>query len=133
MTGIVGKLVTEMERCAFANKGDNNKFMNDFLKREDISKCVYQGSNSFKGNQARKLLRVVDTLERDVKTLNFDSATKALPFVNCLRRFDRVVTACFGQSLDTAYEKLISAFSKQYRTLNISVTPKVHVVEKHVI
>ena len=133
MTGTVGKLISEKERCAFVEKEDGEKFMNDFLKREDISKCVYQGSNSFEGNQARKLLQSVDKLERDVQNLmDFETAAKALPFVETLRLFDKVVTACFGQTLDPAYEEHISNFSKQYRTLGITVTPKVHIIERHV-
>ena len=132
MTGVVGKLVSEMERCAFEEKEIGEKFINDFLKRQDISKCVYQGSNSFEGNQARKLLQRVDQLERDVQQLDFETATKALPFVQTLRELDKVVTSCFGQHLDPAYEDNISRFSKQYRSLSISVTPKVHVIEKHV-
>lgn len=125
MTGSTGKVVSEMERCAFETKEDGEKFMNDFLKREDISKCVYQGSNSFEGNQARKLLQSVDKLERDVKSLDFETAAKALPFVETLRKLDKVVTACFGQTLDPQYDDHIDAFSKQYRSLDISVTPKV--------
>ena len=34
--------------------------------------------------------------------------------------------------LDTDYVRHIEAFSTQYRTLDISVTPKVHIVETHV-
>ena len=111
--------------CLCETKEDGEQFMNDFLKREDISKCVYQGSNSFEGNQARKLLQSVDKLERDVKNLDFETAAKALPFVETLRKLDRVVTACFGQTLDPQYDDFIDAFSKQYRSLDISVTPKV--------
>ena len=40
MTGSMGKVVSEMERCAFMTKEDGEKFMNDFLKWEDISKCI---------------------------------------------------------------------------------------------
>ena len=32
MTGLMGKVVSEMERCAFMTKEDGEKFMNDFLK-----------------------------------------------------------------------------------------------------
>ena len=128
MTGSTGKLISEMERCAFETIEDGEKFINDFLKREDISKCVYQGSNSFEGNQARKLLQSVDKLERDIMNLDFDTAAKALPFVETLRKLDRVVSACFGQSLDPQYEDLIDDFSKQYRSLSISVTPKVKIL-----
>ena len=133
MTGAVGKIVSELERCAFEEKEDGEKFVNAFLKREDISKCVYQGSNSFEGNQARKLLQRGDKLDRDVKELDFETAAKGLPFVETLRLLDKVVTACFGQTLAPDYEKHIENFSKQYRTLGISVTPKVHVIEKHVV
>ena len=77
-----------MERCAFETKEVGEMFMNDFLKRGDISKCVYQGSNSFEGNQARKLLQSVDKLERDVKNLDFETAAKAFHFVETLRKLD---------------------------------------------
>ena len=86
---------------------------------------MYQGSNSSEGNQAWKLLQSVDKLERDVKNLDFETAARALPFVETLRKLDRVVTACFDQTLDPQYEYCIDAFSKQYRSLDISVTPKV--------
>ena len=134
MTGSTGKIVSGFESCAFENKEDGEKFINEFLRREDISKCVYQGSNSFEGNQARKLLQCVDKLDRDVKNLlDFETAAKALPFVETLRHLDRVVTACFGQTLDPAYEDYIDAFSYQYRSLGISITPKVHIIEQHVV
>ena len=93
------------------------------MKREDISKCIYQGSNSFEGNKAKKLLQCVDSLERDGKMFDFIIATKALPFVETLRQLNKVVTSCFGQTLDCEYENHINAFSKKYRSLGI--TPKV--------
>ena len=64
MTGAVSKIITGIEDQAFVTKEDGKKFVDEFLKSEDISKCVYQGSNSFEGNQARKLLKRVDKLER---------------------------------------------------------------------
>ena len=131
MTGATGKLVSEMERCGFESRQEGEKFINNFLKREEISKCVYQGSNSFEGNQAQKLLQCVDSLERDVKMLDFVTATKALPFVETLRQLNKVVTSCFGQTLDHEYENHINAFSKQYRSLGISITPKVSNFHKY--
>ena len=44
MTGVLGKLIKEMERMT------GEKFMSEFLRVEDISRCVYQGSRSFEGN-----------------------------------------------------------------------------------
>ena len=134
LTGSTGKIISGLESCAFETKGSGERFIDNFLKREDISKCVYQGSNSFEGNQARKLLKCVDKLERDVKnTLDFETAAKALPFVEALRLLDRVVTSCFGQGLALDYEECVKAFSNQYRTLGISVTPKIHIIEQHVV
>ena len=125
LTGSVSKIVSEMERLTFSSKKEGKKFLDNFFKAQDIRKCVYQGSNSFEGNQARKVLQKVDMLEQDVKKLDFETATKAIPFVDCLRKLDKVVTSCFGQTLDPAYEDHITAFSQQYRSLDISVTPKV--------
>ena len=81
----------------------------------------------------KKLLEKCDILERDIKqSFNFVSSTEALPFLICLRRFKEVVTSCFGQTLDLNYKKIIQEFSDTYRSLGISVTPKVHIVETHV-
>ena len=89
-----------------------------FLRKEDISRCVYQGSRSFEG----RLLVNVDRLERSVMELNMETIIEALPFVHTIRLFEKVITACFGQTLNH-----IDAFSKKYRSLDISVTPKVKV------
>ena len=134
LTGATGKIISGLERSAFETKGQGERFINEFLKREDISKCVYQGSNSFEGNQARKLLKCCDKLERDVKNLlDFETAAKALPFIEALKLLDRVVAACFGQDLACEYEECIEAFSHQYRSLGITVTPKIHIIEHHII
>ena len=119
MTGVTGKVITEMEKIT------GERFVTEFLRDEDISRCVYQGSRSFEGNQARKLLKNVDKLEREVMKLDMETAIPALPFVHTLRKFDKVVSSCFAQILDPAYENHIEAFSTQYRSLGISVTPKV--------
>ena len=58
MTGVAGKLLKEMERGCFQSRKDGKKFVNTFLKANNIQKCVYQGSESFEGNQAQKLLKV---------------------------------------------------------------------------
>ena len=58
MTGVAGKLLKEMERGCFQSRKEGKKFVNTFLKANNIQKCVYQGSESFEGNQARKLLQV---------------------------------------------------------------------------
>ena len=128
MTGILGKLIMEMERKAFEDSGEGEAFVTEFLKEEDISRCVYQGSRSFEGNQARKLLKNVDKLERKVMTLDMEVTIEALPFIQALRLFEKVVTSCFGQTLHPGYENNVDAFARQYRALDISVTPKVNLV-----
>ena len=121
MTGVLGKLIKEMERMT------GERFMSEFLRVEDISRCVYQGSRSFEGNQARKLLRNVDKLQREVMKLDLEIVVQVLPFVETLRKFDKVVSSCLSQILDPDYEKHIKDFCSQYRSLNISVTPKVNI------
>ena len=126
MTGVLGKLIMEMEKIT------GEIFVSSFLSTKDISRCVYQGSRSFEGNQARKLLKSVDKLEREVMKLKTETCIEVLPYIETLRSFDRVVSSCFSQSLDPGYERNIETFSTKYRSLGISVTPKVHIVESHV-
>ena len=57
----------------------------------------------------------------------------ALPFVHIFRAFHEVVKACFGKNLLPDYKEKIKRFSASYRRLNISITPKVHVIEAHII
>ena len=40
---------------------------------------------------------------------------------------------CFGQDLLPGYRNAICEFSKLYRCLGISISPKVHIVEDHLI
>ena len=58
MTGVTGKIVKEMENKCFESKAEGKLFFDKFLKDMNIKRCVYQGSESFEGNQARKLLKV---------------------------------------------------------------------------
>ena len=85
MTGVLGKLIMEMEKIT------GEIFVSSFLRTEDISRCVYQGSRSFEGNQARKLLKSVDKLEREVMKLKTETCIEVLPYIETLRSFDRVV------------------------------------------
>ena len=47
--------------------------MNGYLEREDIARCVYQGSRGFEGNQAHKLLMKIDILERDIMKMDLET------------------------------------------------------------
>ena len=107
--------------------------MREFLKRENCSKASYHGTNSFDSNHPRSLLKKADVLERDIVAEGFDVAVKCLPFVETLRKFNGVVSACFGQELDPTYEEKIAQFSQLYHSLGCTVPPKVHIVEVHVV
>ena len=50
---------------------------------------------------------------------------KGLPYVRVIRAMDKVNHLCFGQDLLEGWEEAIDEFSKAYRDLDISVTPKV--------
>ena len=108
-----------MERKGLENTEEGEEFVNVFLKKENISKCVYQGCNSFEGTQARKLLKKVNELEEAVMKLDPVKIQKTLPFVATLGMFNKVVESCFGQNLDPKYKEFIKTFSQQYRTLKI--------------
>ena len=132
LMGSVFKIITEMEKLGFSCKEEGEEFIEEFLKQQNISKCVYRGSNSFVGNQARKVLKCVDDLDQMAilySEENYGDQSiyeKASPFIKTLRCLNEVVESCFGQVLDMDYEKYITGFSKQYRSLNIKVTPKVY-------
>ena len=56
----------------------------------------------------------------------------ALKFLATLKKFAKVVHACFGtRELDPNYEMYIKEFCESYRGLNISLPVKFHLVESH--
>ena len=64
------------------------------------------------GNECRKLLKNLDALERLAQQHSF---FPAVPFIDTLRKFNGVVHACFGNTLDYSYaEKLSSSESPIY-------------------
>ena len=97
MTGTVGKLIKEMENKIFPTKTEGKAFMDQWLKDKDIRKCVYQGSASFEGNQAEKLLMNVDpSMTNAYRQMGVDIFEKAQPFIITLLWFRKVVICCFG-------------------------------------
>ena len=131
MTGVTGKLVKEMEQTCFPSKEEGKVFMNRFLKENNILRCVYHGSEGFEGNMARRLLKSCDKLYFAVIQEEPEIQDKALPFVETLDKFNKVVESTCGQYLDPSYEDYITSFSQSYSKLGISTTLKVHIVMKH--
>ena len=73
---------------------------------------------------------MVDKLELAILQ-EFDSVKLAgLPFIEMLRTFRAVQVACFGMELKPDYKEKIEKFSKLYRDLDISVTPKVLIMNR---
>ena len=131
MTGNVGKLVQEFVKT-FPQKEEGNLFINNFMKAHNISWSSYQ-PGTFEGNQARKLLKLSTELLSETEGLPTTKiGEKTADVARTLANFNKVVEACFGQDLDPSFRTTIKDFEKSYRSLGISVTPKVHVVFEHV-
>ena len=64
-----------------------------------------------------------------------DLKIEGLALLESLRCFKMVQEACFGQNLmKEVYEERIKRFSQTYRKLeNMSITPKIHIIQHHVI
>ena len=131
MTGNVGKLVQEFVKT-FPQKEEGNLFINNFMKAHNISWSSYQ-PGTFEGNQARKLLKLSTELLSETEGVpSTEIGEKTADVARTLVKFNKVVEACFGQDLDPSFRTTIKDYEKSYRSLGISVTPKVHVVFEHV-
>ena len=93
----------------------------------------YQGAHSLEGNQSSEFLKKIDRLELTLFQESDSARVAGLPFVEMLRSFRAVQESCFGMQLKPDYKAKIARFSKLYRELGISVTPKVHIVENHIV
>lgn len=84
-----------------------------------------QGNTDLEGNQSRAFLMCVDRLEAMLMMESSSVVVVAIPFIETLKAFNSVVHSCFGVALLEDYKDNIARFSKLYRDLDISVTPKV--------
>lgn len=91
---------------------------------------VHGGWTEFEGNSCKTLIKNVDYL-RAIANRNEQNAD-CLLFVGALQSFNKVVDDCFGVQLKETFETSIDKFKKNYLNLNITVTPKMHVVFHHV-
>ena len=140
-TGITGKLVKEIEKSFLDNEatGEGTKFVNEFLDENNVRRAEYQGSHSFEGNHARKLLRIIGRMRHEVDFLESENADKERIFkiISTLEAFDEVVVACFSKQLIGDYKEAITAFSKAYMELHkvyrVTVPVKAHLVMDHIV
>ena len=132
MTGNVGKLIGEMEKV-FPDPEQGKDFVDKFLASIIVHRAEYQGSHSFEGNHARRLLRRIGLMRPVAEKLPVDLRNKVMEFIKALEAFNNVVVACFGKTIEGDHIKAIADYSRQYRSLKISIPPKVHVVEAHLV
>ena len=92
-----------------------------------VSREVYHGSSGFNGNSCRTLLRKIDLLHSNSRSL------VTLKYVKAFSDFFAVVKACFSMNLDPCYKSKISEFRKSFLDLGIPITPKIHEVLFHVL
>ena len=129
-TGIVGKLVKELERSAFDSPEEGQIFMDKWMAEPgvNVSRTVYMGSANFIGNMAELLLERADSLLiriRQYLALRPDKLLVAEKFVQAMNEFNDVRKSCFGQTLSDDYISCIEKFMGTYRSLEISIPLKV--------
>ena len=125
----------ELQIHLFETEDDGRAFMDGWFEEPgiDVSRTSYHGKASFIGNEARKLLKKVDRLEERLYQAleGTDKIPLAQLYIKALKEFDRVVHSCFAQNLDLNYDTYIQQFMSTYRSLGISVTLKLHILERH--
>ena len=130
LIGVVDKHIKEIEKKMFTTIEEGEQFMEEFLKDNSIIRKKKQGKSSLEGNQSREFLKKVDQLEEAFITA--DVEVKGQPYIASLRSFNQVVEQCFEVELKDGYMESIRMFETKYRELNISITPKVHMVFSHI-
>ena len=118
LIGIVTKIAQGL-----INAWDSKKF-SDWARAQGIDDLTHK-SGSLDGNECRKFLRKLDTLEI-ILPQNLH------PYIKALRSFENVVQSCFGQILGPSFKEDIKDFEICYRKLGLSITPKIHILIDHV-
>ena len=97
----------------------------NWLQACNIKKGEYHG-RSFAGNDSRKLLQNVDSLEP------LKPPSSRGKYVSAFNSFNEVVSSFYGTELHPEFQYKIAIFAKDYMKLGITMTPKVHAVMFHV-
>ena len=95
-----------------------------WLKHLNINQKNYH-HGSFVGNDCIKMLKHIDVLQQ-IAPLYIQK------YVHIFKCLHSIVISCFGMELDSEFKKHIIEFKELYATLDISVTPKVHILIEHV-
>ena len=129
-----GKLVKEFERRVFETPADGKAFLDEWMSSPgvNVSRTVYHGSASFVGNMAHKFIKKVNSLESKVKeSLSTEKIKVAESYIKAFKELGKVIVSCFGQELVPGYGGDIDQFMTTYRSLQISIPLKVHLLETH--
>ena len=114
--GVVNKLYDELHKLF---PGLDNWPTGLYITRED-----YHG-HTFEGNECNKLLDNLDNLLEIIPQ-------NLIAYYDCFVAFREAMHACLGFTLDPLYREKVDKFKEKYKTLNISVTSKVHIMFRHV-
>ena len=132
MTGLSGKLMNHAETIIDDAGQDGAKFVNHFLKNENIKKSEQRGG-CYEGNQAKKLLDKCENLITYVGVQDEEVLEKIYNLVDVMKKFALVRDSCFGIKLNPAYQYRIEEFCSKYRQLpGITFPIKFHLVEQHI-
>ena len=102
---------------------------NVFLKKLNVTKLDYHGNSSLNGNDCKTLISKIHLLAEDLlETDDMDTRRKILGAIDTLQAFGELAHSCFGVHLCDDFEAKIQVFLSKYKALNLSLTPKVHLL-----
>ena len=129
--GLVTKFMDYIEKAIGKTGSD---WMTAALSPLGITQTHFQGRKSLDGNDARKILRETDKLEKAAASLPEESRDKVMAALRVMKSFDAVVESCFQNEIAGDYEAAIKEFCQLYRALpGITFPPKFHLVEAHIV
>ena len=134
MMGIVWKLLEYIKSLFGKNVEDKERgaaFIHQFLVSLNIT---LKRPTGLEGNQAEKVAQNSAKLMILADELPQELSVKVKAVAPVLEAFNRVKHSCFGERIQGDYVTDIAQFSKLFRSLpKISIPPKVHLVEEHVV
>jgi hypothetical protein len=92
----------------------------NFARSVNMLRSQYHGG-AFDGNQCTGLLNSINKLQAILPS-------ELAGYIDCLKAFKDVTTACFRKELDRDYHTTIITFGEKFDALNISHTPSIHAV-----
>ena len=91
-----------------------------------------QGRASLDGNGARDFLKAIPNLELELYKKGGQALINGLQVVSVGQAFNKVKDSCLGMELEPGWRGDLKDFRVKYRQTEMSVTPKVHMVERHI-